>query len=305
MKKIYTKTVYQYDKKSDSYALVEADYYLHDGAIACAKGGGESSGGGGGTTVQKTEPWDSQKPHLDWIYNIARDNFTDKNPAQYYPDSTVVPFSPETETALQFQSQRALNGSPVQTAANQQLTDTLNGNYLYGGEGFNAAVDAATRKIMPQIDSAFERAGRTGSGLAQQAKTQAISDSFASQYGQERENQLRSMLFAPQMLQQDYVDAAKLAEVGAQREGLQAENIQDSINRYYGNDPYARDLAKLQDYLTFVNGNAGATTTTTGASSSSGSRSPLGGILGGAMTGFSATGSPWGAAAGGLLGGFM
>jgi hypothetical protein len=302
MQKIYKSATYQYDKNSDHYNLIDADYYYHTGEIAAAKG---ASGGGGSSqptqTVQKMEPWDGQKNYLADVFNQAQNQWTSQKP-QYYADSTVVPFSPETETALQLQTQRALFGSPTQAAANQQLTDTLEGDYLYGGDAFNAAFDAASRRIIPQVNSMFANSGRTGSGLAQTAMTQALGDSFANQYGQERNNQMTAAAQAPQMAQLDYLDPMKLAEVGSQREALGAEYLQDDINRfnYYENLP----AMKLQQYANLIQGNYGGTGTTSATgSTSSGSRSPLGGILGGAMMG-SSFGWP-GAAGGGILGGIM
>jgi|TARA_B100000925_G_scaffold287582_1_gene267113 hypothetical protein len=73
------------------------------------------------------------------------------------------------------------------------LERTAQGDFLYGGEGFNAALDAATRAAMPGINSRFALGGGSGAvdgGLAQTARTQAVADAFARQYGQERANQL-------------------------------------------------------------------------------------------------------------------
>lgn len=287
--------------------------------------GGSSGGGGSGgttTTVQKSDPWSGQQPYLEDIFNQARAQYDTANfhPPSYFPDSTVVPFSPETQTALNLQTARALTGSPVENAANQQLTDTLNGNYLYGGQGFNQALDAASHQIIPQVQSAFAKSGRLDSGLAQTAMTQALSDSFANQYSGARQNQMQSMLFAPSMANQDYTDISKLAEVGSQREALSSENMQDAINRYYANDPYTQTQQKLNTYANLIQGNYGGTT--------SGSQtSPLyrgnstSGLLGGALGGASLASSlgastagaglagPWGlalgAVGGGLLGGIF
>ena len=72
------------------------------------------------------------------------------------------------------------------------LESTAQGDFLYGGEGFNAALDAATRAAMPGINSRFAMggSGAVDGGLAQTARTQAVADAFARQYGQERANQL-------------------------------------------------------------------------------------------------------------------
>jgi hypothetical protein len=302
MHKIHTKIVYQFNKAANDYELTEDEYYFYEGNLALAGGG--SGGGGSTTTVQKSDPWDAQKAHLQYAFQEANKLYNWDNP-QYYPGSTVVPFSPETQTALGLQTQRALNGSPISNAANTQLTDTINGNYLYGGQGFNQALDAASRKIIPQINSQYELAGRSGSGLAQTSIAQALSDSFANQYSNERENQLRGTLLAPQIASQDYTDISKLAEVGQQREQLSAQQLQDQINRfnYYQNLPQQ----KLQQYAGLVNGNYGNTTVQTQALS----RNPVAGALGGAIGG-AAVGSSilpgWGTGIGagvGLLAGIL
>ena len=74
------------------------------------------------------------------------------------------------------------------------LQGTAAGDNLYGGAGFNAAIDASMRRAMPQIASTFSRSGSGGfkSGLAQTAIEQAHADAFAGQYGQERSNQLNA-----------------------------------------------------------------------------------------------------------------
>jgi hypothetical protein len=257
MKKIYTKSVLLHDSKTGQFVPVENEsefYYVSDEAPIAWCGGGES-GGGGGTqttqTVEKADPWEGQQPYLRRGFGEAERMFLNEPPPAIFPDSTVVPYSWETNTAMDLQRNRALSGSPIQQAGTDQLTQTLrgdylnnigniyynpvqqgvindvvsplmgnsylnqvqgiysdspmasasnagllntiDGDYLYGGEGFNRAVDAATRQILPQVNSAFERAGMTNSGLAKEAQTKAIADAFANQYGQERQNQMNAM----------------------------------------------------------------------------------------------------------------
>lgn len=76
--------------------------------------------------------------------------------------------------------------------ARQALESTAQGDYLYGGEGFNAAVNAAVNAATPRVASAFGGSvgGAGGSGLAKSAIGQSALDAFAGQYGQERRNQL-------------------------------------------------------------------------------------------------------------------
>ena len=79
-------------------------------------------------------------------------------------------------------------GDPSQDA----LEATARGDFLHGGDGFNAAVEAAQRQAQPGILSAFGGAGPGGSssGLAHAAVGRQFADSFASQFGDERRNQL-------------------------------------------------------------------------------------------------------------------
>lgn len=85
-----------------------------------------------------------------------------------------------------------LTGSGLSDVGQQALTATAAGDFLYGGDGFNAAVDAAVRRATPGIISTFGAAGAGGAtgGIAQEAIGQAAVDAFARQYAQERANQL-------------------------------------------------------------------------------------------------------------------
>jgi hypothetical protein len=63
MKKIYTKGVLEYNKRTKRYELIESEsewHYIDDNA-PIAYCGGDSGGGGGGSqttqTVQKADPW--------------------------------------------------------------------------------------------------------------------------------------------------------------------------------------------------------------------------------------------------------
>lgn len=86
----------------------------------------------------------------------------------------------------------ALSDSSLPPEAIEALTRTTKGDYLFGGEGFNAAVDAAVRAARPYILSTFGRAGSGGAsgGLSQAAVGKSAVDAFASQYANERQNQL-------------------------------------------------------------------------------------------------------------------
>ncbi len=279
MYKINTRGVFEWN--GEQYVLVENDYYYHSGDIALAKSDGSPSST---TTVQKSDPWVGQQGYLTRGFAEAEKLLNQPGPG-YFPGNTVVPYSPETNLALNMQTQRALQGSPIQHAANDQLTSTLKGDYLYGGQGFNAAVDAATRKALPVVQSAFEKSGRTGSGLAQAAVAEAIASPFAELYGQERQNQQRGMLFAPQVADMDYGDISKLAEVGANRESMQQEQIADQVARYNYEQNLQRN--KVNDFLASIQGSYGGTSSSSGTATTPMYRNQASGLLGGALGGYS------------------
>lgn len=347
--------------------------YIHDQDndpnIYCfGSGGGQSGGGGGGdtTTTQKSEPWDKQKPYLTTGFARAESDVLNANP-NYFPGSTVIPYSDQTQQALNLIESRAVNGSPVMNSANEQLLSTLQGDFVpqdasydstmggildqdfnYDDAGFDArfndVMGAAYNKINPMIDSQFAAAGRTGAGLADAAKMEALGNVFANQYfnqyntdkgleasiyGQnqqigaanydasfnrdlnalqnERTNQMRSIMFAPQAANQDYTDAAQLGQVGAQYETLDQQYLADEVDRY--NYEQTVGQQQLANYMDLIQGNYGGTTLTNGTQAGSSPNRFLTGI-GGAAAGAgigSAIGEGyggWGAGLG-LLGGML
>lgn len=239
--------------------------------------------------TQTMEPPKFLAPYLAGVANDANSLYKNTD----LPQQQFVGFSPETEQALQMKTQRATSGSPLNQAAQDQAMSTIRGDYMNSPQ-FMSQFQAASNRLTPQVDSAFARAGRTGSGLADVAKTQALGDSFAGLVGQERQNQLNTMQFAPQLAQQDYFDSSQLADVGAQRENLQQQQYEiDYRNQMLPWEEIGRYSGLLQGV------NSGGTTT----SSQPLYRNRAAGALGGAMAGASL--GPMGILPGGLLGAFL
>lgn len=86
----------------------------------------------------------------------------------------------------------ANNPFQLNSASSNVLNSTANGDFMFGNPGFNAAVDAAIRKVQPTIASTFSSggSGRLNSGLAKTAMTQAASDAFAGLFDSERNRQM-------------------------------------------------------------------------------------------------------------------
>jgi hypothetical protein len=213
----------------------------------------------------------------------------------YYPGQTVNEFGPDTRQAMGMSRNIAMGGGPLSTqAALGNFGDTMAGDYLYGGEGFNAAVDAATRKIGTNVHSMFGRAGRHNSGLADAAVAEQVADRFAGLYGDERQRQMQGLTMAPQFDALAYQPSQRLGAVGAAEDAMQADRLADARARweyeqYQPQTEFDQYLSRLQGIAPM----SGQTSTQT---------SPLytnrgAGMMGGAMTGLSLGGSlaatPW------------
>lgn len=244
------------------------------------------SGGGGGdssntTTTTRTELAAEQKPYVTDVLTQAQG--LSKTPISYFPGQTYANPAAETNLALDAQAGRAIMGSPVTGAMNQQLTDTLSGNYLSAGNPyFGNVANQIGNQVQNQMDSRFNTGGRLNSGAHQAATASALSDKIGQlayqNYGDERTKQIQSMLFAPQAAQNDYFDIAKLAEVGGLREDQSQQAINDQMARY--NFTQQEPWQRLMQYGSLAyGGNLGnsSTATTTGPKRSAGA-DMLGGL---------------------------
>lgn len=99
-------------------------------------------------------------------------------------------FLPTAQDTILKTAQGVDPSSYVDPTAYGALSDTAAGKFLYGGEAFQAAVDAASRAGQARVLSTFGRSGRGDSGLARTAIARNTTDAFASQYGEERAKQL-------------------------------------------------------------------------------------------------------------------
>ncbi len=248
---------------------------------------------------QKSEPWEGQKPYLNQGFIQAEQ--LRSTPRNYYSGSTVVPFSNQTEAAMQGVEDRARSGSELYRIGKSGMEATARGDYLspdsnpYLRQTYDAAARPVTESFrdatMPTLSSGAIQAGRYGSGLmaTQQGKAmdslgRTLGDMSTTLYGNnynaERGRQFDAQANAPAYAQSDYDDLARLASVGGQREAKAGENLQDSINRFNFNEqePWSRNA----DYMAMIGGNYGRNDTTTqpiyGAQSSG---STFGNILSG------------------------
>lgn len=265
-------------------------------------GGGKGGGGGGGsntTTIQKADPWAGVQPYIKDYLSVGQ--ATTQRPYNFYNGDTVAGFSPEQELGFNLTTQRALAGSPTLNAANNSLTNTLNGSFLSPDSNpyLKANVNTALNDVQSRINSQFNN-NNFGSTAHQETLQRGLGEQANALYGQnytnERNNMMQGTSLAPSLANADYMDASMLQGVGAQRQALANQYLGNANNAFTGaaNFPYEQ-LARYGDVVRAGQGVGGTTTTTAPNPNQS---SQLAGALGGGLAGY-------GLASQGILGATM
>jgi hypothetical protein len=224
-------------------------------------------------------------PYLEMgLRRAERLFFGDPQPS-LYPGQMYVSPSQQTEQALAMQEQLASAASPFISAGQQgylsslgQIGQTAAGGFLQGNPYQQAMVQAATRpltqqygeQIVPGIASLYSRAGRYGSGSMERALSGAteaygralgdvtsniVGQDYARERGLQQQAQLGQAALAqaaPSFYQSSFLPAQTLAQVGAAREAIAAQPLQEAIQRYQ----YSQQLPyqQLQGFLSSVYG---------------------------------------------------
>lgn len=273
-------------------------------------GGGKGGGGGSQTVTQKADPWSGIQPQLLQAAGDTQHLYdTGMLKPQVFQGQTFANFSPETTQAMGLTANRAINGSPVNAANKGMLTDTINGKYLDPAQNpyLKSTYDQASNSVRGSVDSQFGAGGRYGGGLNQDVLGEKLGDLanniYGANYQQERSRQLAASALAPQAANQDYTDLGALANVGAQKEGMTQNSINDQINRFNANA--AAPGQNVQNYIGLLNGAGGQYGATTQTSPYQ-QNNTLGGLgqglgllgnIGGLGSGLSSLGSLAGSAA--------
>jgi hypothetical protein len=227
-------------------------------------------GGGGGskqTTQQQLDP--TVRPFVEYGLTEAKQLYQQPGP-NYYPYQTYVSPSQQTQSALQAAQNRAIAGNPLVPAAQQQLQNTIQGQFLgnnpFLNQAMSGAASAATQAYNDAIQntrSGAAQAGRYGSSAMFDQTSRAqqnLANSLAQEagrlmyqnYGNERQAQQAAIASAPQMAQADYYDINQLLTTGQTAEDYQRQALEADIGRfeYTENLPYT----KLQNYLSAAYG---------------------------------------------------
>ena len=223
-----------------------------------------SKGGGNTRQVQSStvEPPAFQKPFIEYGLSQAKQLYESETP-EYYPGSTVVGYSPESEMALRGIRQQAISGSPFI----QGVQDVVMQNLM----GTNPLQSAAFRPVIEQVEAQTSKAGRYGSGYQQAALAQALAPMAL-------QAQQQAIAQAPAARQFGMADLETLAQVGAAREAQQGAELAADIERFQFEQ--ARPQEKLAQYLAATRGGDLGQTTYEAQQ-----RQPLTSILGSGLAG--------------------
>ena len=234
-------------------------------------------------TTSQIDP--ALRPFLTQGLERARELFLTGPQPTFFPGQTYVSPSEATTEAIAQQEALARAQSPSLQAAQQayqaslgQIGQTAAGGFLQGNPYQHAMLQAATRpltqqfgeQVLPGISSLYSRAGRYGSGAmeralggATEAYGRALGDVSANIVGQDyaRERGLQQQAqmgqaalaqLAPSIYQQQFLPSQTLAQVGAAREAIAAQPLQEQMARFqFGQQ---QPIQSLMSYLSSVYG---------------------------------------------------
>lgn len=264
---------------------------------------------GGGTTYQNSTSSNAPpafiQPYLQKGISDLSDYYDAHRTApQYYGGETVAPLSAQSQGAVGMASGLAGN-NPTLGAANTQLTDTLNGQYLdpsqnpaYQG-AVHAAVDPLTTQFldqtMPQITSQFAGAGGTGSGIQQQYvddATKAYGTGIGNAaytaannfYNNARTNQIQAAGLTPGVNGANWQDVSGLGAAGSTVD--QQRQAQDTSSQAAYNYNANAQPNWISQYLSMINGGyPGGESTGSSTGTSYQPTNQFGSIFGNALSG--------------------
>jgi len=203
-------------------------------------------------------------PYLQMGLQRAQQLFFGAQP-QMFQGQTYVSPSAQTEQALAQQEALATGAQPSLQAAQQayqaslgQIGQTAAGGFLQGNPYQQAMLAAATRpltqqfgeQVVPGIASLYSRAGRYGSGAMERAlggATEAygralgdvtsniVGQDYARERGLQQQAQMGQAALAqaaPSFFQMGFLPSQALATVGAAREQIAAQPLQEAMQRY-------------------------------------------------------------------------
>lgn len=236
------------------------------------------SGGGGSQNSTTTTSIDPRiAPFVTYGLEEAKRLYQGEGP-KYFEGQNYISPSEATMQSLDMAKRRALGGSDLIKAAQQETLDTIAGKgvnpFLAGAlEGVNRQAGDVFNKNIQGLRSSAAAAGRYGSSAMgqQEGKAQDIfSRALAEQGGQlaygsaeaERARQMAAVNNAQNMANADYMDINQLLKIGQIGEGYDQSKLQADMARFNYNQNLPQ--MKLQNFAQlFSNVPQGTTTTQT------------------------------------------
>ena len=231
-------------------------------------GGGK--GGGSQTVTQSVEIPPFLRPFVENAAETADDalNRLDSRLSGATASDLVSPLTPDQLQSIELARNFALGeNSPLNTTLDT-LNQTARGDFLFGGPGFNEAIDAAVDRVQPRILSTFGSAGRGTGLLAQDAIARTVGDAFALQFGNERQRQLSAASALPTV---GSLPSSILGDIGGRLQGQNQRELTAPISAQESLLAAAKSGLPVQSLLS---------TTTTQPTQSN----PLGSILGAGLS---------------------
>ena len=266
-------------------------------------GGGKGKGGSGGSTqpsgtttsTQNSSPWAGETPYLNsivntgdsaaggyvpglgtinsgnvkdtpGIFNAAGALYSNYTP-QYFPGSTVSPFTAPQQTGLQQEANfGAQGGSSSVNQANNALTGIESGQMLGAGNPyFQGMANSIGQGLAPTINSQFETNGRDASGANQQSMSSALANAISplafQNYQSGLNNIVQGAALAPAVQSGQIQGMDTGVQAGSQMQQQNQAQLNDQINRF--NFQQQLPYNQLATYDQMINGNFGGSSTLT------------------------------------------
>lgn len=236
---------------------------------------------GGNSQTTRTEPPAYQLPYLQRGMQEASNLYDQGN--------RIAGFTPYQQEAQQMTARRAVLGDPTIKNASNYVTNTLSGGFMNGNPWLDETFNKAALATQGQLASQFAGAGRNvdqSQGLRAQQLNDLATGIYGGAYENERNRMQGVLPYAQQLGNQGYTDAQALMGIGNQQQQLAQQQ-------------FDAPGTALNEYMARINSNIGSTTTQKGPSQGFSGGGAIGGAAMGSLLG------PWGALAGGLLGGFF
>lgn len=244
------------------------------------------------TTTNAPLPW--QEPYLQDYMGRAME--VANQPYNASPQTYTGP-NPTLQASWQATANRAMQGSPVMSQANQQLTNIMGGGFMQGNPFLNQQIESAQGDLLrsynlmakPAWDKAMQNSGSFGNTGVMEYQQNAQNDLMRNlgrigsdmrfqNYATERGLMQNALGMAPTFANQDYVDANALQNVGQQMQGFDQGQADQNYRWWQEAQNFPRQ--QLAAYGQALGVGGGGVSTQTAPDPSKGSQ-----LLGGALTG--------------------